>query len=177
MLTEKELIDKGFNNKNAISGRLYLWLQNQMKLNDAGFATPEWLTFLQVKQAWRKLKKWSEGIEVIYAEPIAREEIDTNGNKTVKTIPYLKKHIVFNVEQVDMTSVPSKQEWNITYPCKQQEVYADGMITQKQRLYLIKLIESKYDDERTKCWLLNRVNELSRTEAKIAIQKMLAESS
>lgn len=177
MLTEQELIDKGFNNKNAISGRLYLWLQNQMKLNEAGFTIPERMTFLQIKQNKYKLKKWSEGIEVIYAEPIAREEIDTNGNKTIKSIPYLKKHIVFNVDQVDMTSVPNKQEWNITYPRKQQDAYANDMITQKQRLYLIKLIESKYDDERTKCWLLNRVNELSRTEAKLAIQKMLAESS
>jgi hypothetical protein len=50
------------------------------------------------------------------------------------------------------------------------------MITQKQRLYLIRLIESKYSDERTKAGLLNKVNELSKIEAKQAIARMLEEA-
>ena len=177
MLTEKELTGKGFHNRNFITGRLYLWLQNQMKLNEAGFAIPEWLTFLQIKQNGYVLKKWSEGLEVIYAEPIAREDVDSNGKVSVKSIPYLKKHIVFNVDQVDKVSNPKPQMWNTTYMGNQQNNYTDNMITQKQRLYLIKLIETKYEDERVKSWLLNRINELSRSDAKQAIKRMLAESN
>jgi hypothetical protein len=174
MLTEQEILNQGFHNVNHVTGRLYLWLKNQMKLNEAGFAEPERMTFLQVKTAWRKLKKWSEGIEVIHTEPVEESEMDEEGNMVSKIAPRVTKHILFNVTQVDKESSTKQQQWNTTYTGNPQNIYGD-QITQKQRLFLIRLIEQKYNDERTKANLLNRVNDLSKVEAKQVIQKMLAE--
>lgn len=49
----------------------------------------------------------------------------------------------------------------------------DEPITGKQRVLLLKLIETKYQDEKIRSWLFQRLNHLSKTEAWIAIQKML----
>ncbi len=190
MLTEQELTDKGFHNRNHITGRMYLWEKNQLALNQWGFATTEWLTFLQCKQNGFKIKSWSKWIEVVYSEPIKKEEMDEQGKLTITSIPYIKTHVVFNLDQVEKVSSPAQQDWNNMYSGNQQSKYnftksADqnqqnvysSQITQKQRLFLIKLIESKYQDERTRAGLLNRINTLSKSEAKSAIQKMLSEAN
>lgn len=172
MLTEQEIRNHGFHNINHITGRLYLWLNNQMKLHDAGYDTPERMTFLQIKTAGWKLKKGSEGIEVVHTEPVEESDTDDDGNVSRKIATRVTKHVLFNVAQVDK----SLQEWNNMYTGKQQNIYGDNMITQKQRLFIIKLVEQQYQDERTKANLLNRINDLSKVEAKQVIQKMLAEA-
>ena len=77
-----------------------------------------------------------------------------------------------------MYSGNQQSKYNFTKSAdqNQQNVYS-SQITQKQRLFLIKLIESKYQDERTRAGLLNRINTLSKSEAKSAIQKMLSEAN
>ncbi len=47
-------------------------------------------------------------------------------------------------------------------------------ITQKQRHLLIRLIETRYQSEQDRSSLFKRMNVLSKTEARFAIQKMLA---
>jgi hypothetical protein len=47
-------------------------------------------------------------------------------------------------------------------------------ITSKQRHLLIRLIETRYQDEHERNSLFKRMNVLSKTEARFAIQKMLA---
>ncbi|MFA5747541.1 MAG: ArdC-like ssDNA-binding domain-containing protein [Candidatus Absconditabacterales bacterium] len=190
MLTEQELMDKGFHNRNHITGRFYTGEKNQITLNQSGFSTHERLTFNQIRKNGYKLRKGSEGIEVVYSEPIEQEDLDSDGNLVIKHVPRLVKHIVFNLEQLD--SIPNQNSVDLpalnstevrggynfikTSYQNQDKVYGDGMITQKQRLYLIRLIESKYSDERTKAGLLNKVNELSKIEAKQAIARMLEEA-
>jgi len=147
-----------------------------MKLHDAGYDTPERMTFFQIKTAGWKLKKGSEGIEVVHTEPVEESDTDDDGNVSRKIAARITKHVLFNVEQVDKPVDPKQQEWNTTYTGNQQDIYGDNMITQKQRLFLIRLIEQKYEDERTKANLLNRLDDLSKIEAKQVIQKMLAEA-
>ncbi len=47
-------------------------------------------------------------------------------------------------------------------------------ITTKQRHLLIRLIETRYQDEHDRSSLFKRMNVLSKTEARFAIQRMLA---
>ena len=47
-------------------------------------------------------------------------------------------------------------------------------ITSKQKHLLIRLIETRYQDEAQRSSLFQRMKELTKTEARFAIQKMLA---
>lgn len=51
---------------------------------------------------------------------------------------------------------------------------AEEPITTKQRHLLIRLIETRYQDEHKRSSLFKRMNILTKTEARFAIQKMLA---
>ena len=48
------------------------------------------------------------------------------------------------------------------------------LMTVKQKNYLIKLIEIRYQDEPTRATLFNRLKSLTKSEARDAIGKMLA---
>lgn len=105
MLTEKELIDKWFVHKNAISGRYYRWLTNQETLNSLWFNKCEWLTFHQAKQNWLKVKAWSKWVVVQYKEFVELKEKRHDWGVDIKKIPYVKSWLVFNIEQTEPIKV------------------------------------------------------------------------
>jgi hypothetical protein len=125
---------------------------------------------------------------VVYREIAEQEELDSDGNLVIKTVPRLVKHMVFNLECCDKVEDPKAKNGS-TFSASKSDSYnfmkssdqsqgesANDTITQKQRLFLIKLIESRYEDERTKAGLLNRINQLSKVEAKQTISRMLQEA-
>lgn len=103
-MNEIVLQEMWFANKNAISQRFYLGILNQRRLKEAGFKTPERLTYNQAKQNWLKIKSWSKGIVVKYEDRIEVEE--RKGDKIEKkTVPYIRYHTVFNIEQTEPVKV------------------------------------------------------------------------
>ena len=93
-----------FANRNAISKRFYLGIINQRKLTEAGFGTPEWLTFNQARNNWLKIKAGSKWIVVKYEDKLEIEE--RKGDKIEKkTVPYVRFHTVFNIEQTEPVKV------------------------------------------------------------------------
>ncbi len=100
MYTKEELQEQGFANRNAISWRFYLWLENQLSLKAEWFGTPERLTFYQAKQSWLKIKKGSKGVTVIYENLVPIWEI-IDGEVITEPIYYKRAHKVFNIEQTE----------------------------------------------------------------------------
>ena len=93
-----------FANRNAISKRFYLGIVNQRKLTEAWFTTPEWLTFNQARNNWLKIKAGSKWIVVKYEDKVEVEE--RKGDKIEKkTVPYVRFHTVFNIEQTEPVKV------------------------------------------------------------------------
>jgi len=64
---------------------------------DRGYNSSKWATFKQIKTAGNKVKKGEKGSPVFFFKPIKIEDAD--GEE--KTIPYLKKYTVFNLEQTE----------------------------------------------------------------------------
>ena len=96
MLTENELLKRWLLNRNAISGRYYRGLTNQEVLSSQWFNKPERITFYQAKQNGLRVKKWAQWVRIKYEE---FKEIEDNGIK--KTIPFIKYHYVFNLDQTE----------------------------------------------------------------------------
>gem|GEM_PF-5896541 len=103
---------------------------------------------------------------MIYKEIVEQEELDQEGNLVVKNVPRLVKHVVFNLEACDKVKDITSESGS-TFTGKHSNSYnfmkSDNQsqgdsITTKQKLFLIKLIESRYEDERTKAGLLNKIN-------------------
>jgi len=64
---------------------------------DKGYNSSKWATFKQIKTAGNKVKKGEKGSPVFFFKPIKIE--DEDGEE--RTIPYLKKYTVFNLEQTE----------------------------------------------------------------------------
>ena len=100
MFTEIVLKDLGFCNRNFISNRFYLGIKNQRALKEAWFDEPFWLTYHQAKQNWLRIKPGAKGIVVEYKDQVQIEE-RTGDKIEKKTVPYLRYHTVFNVQQTE----------------------------------------------------------------------------
>lgn len=94
-----------FANRNHISWRYYMGITNQQKLKDAGFTTPEWLTFNQAKKNGLKIKAWSKWIVIQHKEFVRLEEKSSDGKVEVKEVPQVKSWLVFNIEQTEPVKV------------------------------------------------------------------------
>jgi len=57
MLTQEDMVAQGYHNKNAITGRYYLGLANQIALDEAGSKSKEWMTFFQAQQNNYRIKQ------------------------------------------------------------------------------------------------------------------------
>lgn len=90
-----------FANRNFVSGRYYMWVSNQTKLKEAGFATPEWLTFNQAKKNWLKIKPWSKGVVVQHKDVVEVKEQKKDWGIEIKKIPQIKSRLLFNLEQIE----------------------------------------------------------------------------
>ena len=100
MLTEQELMEKGLLNKNAISGRFYYWLSNQLALEEAGKKSKEWMTFVQAKLFGYKVKKWAKSVVIKYEANKNIIKTDPNGEIVEKNTHYIKFHRVFNLDDL-----------------------------------------------------------------------------
>jgi antirestriction protein ArdC len=68
----------------------------------AGYQSPYWLTFRQARELGGNVRKGEHGELVVYANRIARREVDEeSGEETERSIPFLKGYIVFNSEQCE----------------------------------------------------------------------------
>lgn len=77
---------------------LTLWLSGAAR----GFASPYWMTFRQAKELGGSVRKGERSTLVVYASKITKSETDdATGERTEKTIPFLKSYPVFNVCQID----------------------------------------------------------------------------
>jgi len=89
---------------NAASGRGYrggnvltLWVAAQA----AGYPTNAWVTFKQATELGGNVRKGEKATKVFYTSRIVKAEENSDGEATIKTIPFLKTFSVFNVAQCD----------------------------------------------------------------------------
>jgi antirestriction protein ArdC len=67
-----------------------------------GYSAPIWMTFRQAMELKAHVRKGECGSTVVYASTITRNGRDeATGEETEATIPFLKSHTVFNVEQIE----------------------------------------------------------------------------
>ena len=100
MLTEHELIEKWLLNKNAISQRFYLWLQNQLALEEAGKQSKEWMTFMQAKLFGYRIKPWAKSVVIKYEANRNIIKTESDGSIVEKNTHYIKFHRVFNMDDL-----------------------------------------------------------------------------
>lgn len=93
--------------KNAATGRAYSGI-NVLTLwgavVESGFATQSWLTFRQALVLGAHVRKGERGVTVVFADRFipdkARERARETDEET-RSIPFLKRFTVFNIEQCD----------------------------------------------------------------------------
>jgi len=66
---------------------------------EAGYNSSKWATFKQIKASGNKVKKGEKGSPVYFFKPINIKEENEAGEEVEKTIPLIKKYIVFNLDQ------------------------------------------------------------------------------
>ena len=76
---------------------LALWVAAMTK----GFASPHWLTFKQAITLGGCVRKGEKGSVVVYANRIEKTEANDAGEEVKRGIPFLKRYVVFNAEQID----------------------------------------------------------------------------
>ena len=171
MLTEQDLMEQGYHNRNAITGRFYLGLANQKLLTEAGFQSTDWMTFLQAKQNGYTIKPWSKGIEIQYKEFIPVEEKDSEGNiLSTQDIPYIVTHLVFNTEQC----IRAK---DCTHPALDNAQSSQGngstLLSTKQKGLLTRLIQNKIQDKERQSLLLQKMPGFTKAQASVKIKELI----
>ncbi len=76
---------------------LTLWVAAMTK----GYASPHWLTFKQAIALGGCVRKGEKGSVVVYANRIEKTEANDAGEEVKRGIPFLKRYVVFNAEQID----------------------------------------------------------------------------
>jgi antirestriction protein ArdC len=119
--------------RNIVSNTSYSILNQlflSLEMRKRGYKEPYFATFKQIKEAGAKLKKGSKGFTIWFYKPleITKEvekevvDIDENGEEVVKTeivqakktIPLLKRYIVFNVEDIEGIEIPNEESLEIS---------------------------------------------------------------
>jgi antirestriction protein ArdC len=76
---------------------LLLWTEATAR----GFISPTWMTFSQAHELGAHVRKGETGSMVVYANRIAKTEMDAKGNEIEREIAFLKEYKVFCVDQID----------------------------------------------------------------------------
>jgi antirestriction protein ArdC len=77
---------------------LLLWAQAIKR----GYSNPHWMTFKQALDLGGCVRKGETGSMVVYAGQICRDNDEgREGDEPERRIPFLKRYVVFNVEQID----------------------------------------------------------------------------
>lgn len=92
---------------NAASGRRYsginlllLW----MSASGHGYSTSRWLTYRQAAEVGGQVRRGERGTMVVYAATYTpRDEVERSNEsgEEPRSIPFLKRFVVFNVDQID----------------------------------------------------------------------------
>lgn len=79
------------------------WNRNGTAYNGVNTYLPigEYITFAQCKKDGGTVKKGAHGFPVVYWNFVKKEETDDDGNKKVRTIPFLKYYTVFSVSDCE----------------------------------------------------------------------------
>lgn len=90
---------------NAVTGRPYSGINVLLfwMAQDAGYATPRYLTFKQALEAGGNVRKGEHGTKVYYFKKLTVADKDSEDEKT---IPMLREYTVFNVAQCE--NLPEK---------------------------------------------------------------------
>jgi len=171
MLTQEELLRQWYSNKNAITGRYYLGLGNQIMLDNAWCKSKERMTFFQAKENGYRIKPWVKGVQIKYESYIPTDKKDSEGNiLSTENVRYVVYHQVFNLDQVvkvaDCTSPDSdKSIWNKGRGIK--------LLSDRQKEFLDKLIRTKCKDQSERNWLLQELPSLTTSQANDVIKNLL----
>lgn len=86
-------------NHQAYSGVniLILWIAAHEK----GYTSGHWLTIKQANKLNAKIRKGEKATQIVYADKFEKEVLTENGEKEIKSIPYLKTYNVFNADQIE----------------------------------------------------------------------------
>lgn len=93
--------------KNAATGRLYSGINILILWNaviESGYASQSWLTFRQALSLGGHVRKGERGTAIVYADrfiPDDERRRAADHGDDPKTIPFLKRFTVFNIEQCD----------------------------------------------------------------------------
>lgn len=68
---------------------------------EAGFLSPNWMTFKQAKELGANVRKGERGNPVVYSNTITKTEEQADGSEEERKIPFMKAYTVFNVEQIE----------------------------------------------------------------------------
>lgn len=127
-----------FDNQN-VSGRVYNGF-NRLLLGSAGYSSPYWLTFKQVKDIGGKVKAGEHGWPVVYWNWV-NKTIETEDGIEYETFPFIRYYTVFNAEQCEnlpekFTHIELKDNNPIQVAESVVEVYTDKPpIKASQRAY------------------------------------------
>ncbi|MBP9780275.1 hypothetical protein KBD33_06715, partial [Candidatus Gracilibacteria bacterium] len=106
--------------------------------------------------------------DLIGSGEVSAEELD-------QVPPISNKIQEVKPEIVDTQNLEESEPHMKGFVHKNNKTYeSPELMTVKQKNYLIKLIEVRYQDESTRATLFNRLNSLTKIEARDAIGKMLA---
>jgi len=79
---------------------------------DKGFCSPYWMTFKQAHELGGNVKKGEKGTAVFYANTLTVKEENPEGDDEERIIPYMKKYVVFNADQIE--GLPKKYYFDPT---------------------------------------------------------------
>lgn len=121
---------------------------------------------------------WEVSAEEVGNEVIVIDDKEENSDKHVRNsrTSLVKNNDWFEIDERIFTNLEEEDiEQPKAYVHKENTSYwNDDLITTKQRLLLIKLIENKYNDEKTKSSLIIQLEFLTKKEASIEIKKMIS---
>lgn len=70
-------------------------------VSDLSILNPLWLTFRQATEFGAHVRKGEKATLVVYADRFTSTEENEAGEKTERTIPFLKTYHVFNAQQIE----------------------------------------------------------------------------
>jgi antirestriction protein ArdC len=86
--------------RNAFSKRAYRGI-NVFLLSGTRYSDPRWGTFNQIKQHGGHVVKGAKSQIIVFWRFIEREETGDDGEKKIRSIPYLRYFRVFNIEDTE----------------------------------------------------------------------------
>jgi antirestriction protein ArdC len=123
--------------RNAFSNHTYSGLHNVLTCALSGFSDPRYMTFNQVRKAGGQVKKGSKATYLIAWNFTKKKVQKENGEEEEKTIPFAKKVVLFNAEQVDGLDLPEINN----------DILDESMVEDDRILRILKELEVNYESK------------------------------